>query len=273
MDESESGSPRRLGRLRPGAGSQLRGRGDQFLQICGCGFPDNGHWGRVRMWLLAVARVPWPLNLLHYFDLIDLTSRFTSRWCSLWLSMLLWRHAVRDRHDHRRRPRQRECCASAWRRALAGLSSCFLAISAYHAALKGLLAYGVSQLFSTKWLTSTGLLARGDQGLYELLARLHWRTAGPVLAATTGVVVSRCLLIFCVQGQGSPRRRASAALLACTVTPDSAGHGGLASYSTHRLRRKSRYAGDGLFRDQISPNPSSPLAFVAPPPDLGYDVD
>jgi uncharacterized membrane protein YedE/YeeE len=48
-----------------------------------------GHWGRMRMWLLAVAVAIIGANLLHYFGQIDLTKSVYQRPVLPWLSLLL----------------------------------------------------------------------------------------------------------------------------------------------------------------------------------------
>jgi uncharacterized membrane protein YedE/YeeE len=48
-----------------------------------------GHWGRIRMWLLAVAVAIVGSNLLHYFGQIDLTKSVYQRPVLPWLSLLL----------------------------------------------------------------------------------------------------------------------------------------------------------------------------------------
>jgi uncharacterized membrane protein YedE/YeeE len=47
------------------------------------------HWGRMRTWLLAIAVALAGANLLHYFELIDLTKSVYQRPMLPWLSMLL----------------------------------------------------------------------------------------------------------------------------------------------------------------------------------------
>ena len=48
-----------------------------------------GHWGRVRMWLLAIAVAITGANLLHYFGQIDLSKSLYLRPTLPWLSLLL----------------------------------------------------------------------------------------------------------------------------------------------------------------------------------------
>lgn len=47
------------------------------------------HWGRMRMWLLAIAVAVVGTNLLYYFDAIDLTKSIYQRPVLPWLSLLL----------------------------------------------------------------------------------------------------------------------------------------------------------------------------------------
>lgn len=50
---------------------------------------NMGHWGRVRMWLLAIAVAIVGANLLHHFGQIDLTKSLYQRPTLPWLSLLL----------------------------------------------------------------------------------------------------------------------------------------------------------------------------------------
>ncbi len=50
---------------------------------------NMGHWGRVRMWLLAVAVAIIGANLLHYFGQVDLTKSVYQRPVLPWLSLLI----------------------------------------------------------------------------------------------------------------------------------------------------------------------------------------
>ena len=47
------------------------------------------HWGRVRMWLLAIAVAMIGTNLLYFVDLIDLSKSIYQRPSLPWLSMLV----------------------------------------------------------------------------------------------------------------------------------------------------------------------------------------
>jgi uncharacterized membrane protein YedE/YeeE len=50
---------------------------------------NMGHWGRMRMWLLAIAIAVIGTNLLYYFGLVDLSKSVYQRTSLPWLSMLL----------------------------------------------------------------------------------------------------------------------------------------------------------------------------------------
>jgi uncharacterized membrane protein YedE/YeeE len=50
---------------------------------------NMGHWGRMRMWLLAIAIAVMGSNLLYYFGLVDLSKSVYHRTSLPWLSMLL----------------------------------------------------------------------------------------------------------------------------------------------------------------------------------------
>ncbi|MEI8324849.1 MAG: YeeE/YedE family protein [Betaproteobacteria bacterium] len=50
---------------------------------------NMGHWGRVRMWLLAITVATLGTSLLDYFDLIELSKSIYQRPTVAWLSLLL----------------------------------------------------------------------------------------------------------------------------------------------------------------------------------------
>ncbi len=50
---------------------------------------NMGHWGRMRMWLLAIAVAIIGANLLHYFGQVDLSRSIYQRPTLPWLSLLL----------------------------------------------------------------------------------------------------------------------------------------------------------------------------------------
>ena len=99
---------------------------------------NMAHWGRMRMWLLAIAVAMVGSSLLHYFGQVDLTKSVYYRPDpAVAVAAAGWR-AVRCRHDHRRRLRQQEPGAPGWRQsALAGGAGVSWRISAYMT-LKGL---------------------------------------------------------------------------------------------------------------------------------------
>ncbi len=154
---------------------------------------NMGHWGRMRMWLLAIAVAMAGANLLHYFDLIDLTKSVYQRPVLPWLSMLLGGTLFGIGMTIA------GGCANKNLLRLGGGSVrslvvlVFLAISAYMT-LKGLFGQWRSSYLDPVAFDLAGLGMQG-QGLPELLARLTGVPARPALLATTGVVVI-ALLIF-----------------------------------------------------------------------------
>lgn len=50
---------------------------------------NMGHWGRMRMWLLAIGIAVIGTNLLYYFGLVDLSKSVYQRTALPWLSMLI----------------------------------------------------------------------------------------------------------------------------------------------------------------------------------------
>jgi uncharacterized membrane protein YedE/YeeE len=50
---------------------------------------NMGHWGRTRMWLLAIAVAMFGASLLHYFGLVDLSKSVYERTSLNWLSLSL----------------------------------------------------------------------------------------------------------------------------------------------------------------------------------------
>jgi len=154
---------------------------------------NMGHWGRVRMWLLAIAVTMAGTNLLHYFELIDLTRSLYQRPVLPWLSMLLGGTLFGIGMTIA------GGCANKNLLRLGGGSVrslvvlVFLAISAYMT-LKGLFGQWRASYLDPVALDLASLGMQG-QGLGELLARLTGMPARPALLATTGVVVI-ALLIF-----------------------------------------------------------------------------
>ena len=151
------------------------------------------HWGRVRMWLLAIAVAMAGTNLLYYFDLIDLTKSVYQRPVLPWLSMLLGGTLFGIGMTIA------GGCANKNLLRLGGGSVrslvvlVFLAISAYMT-LKGLFGQWRSSYLDPVAIDLSGLGMQG-QSLADVLARLTGMPAKSALLAATGVVVI-ALLIF-----------------------------------------------------------------------------
>ncbi len=151
------------------------------------------HWGRVRMWLLAIAVAMAGTNLLYYFDLIDLTKSVYQRPVLPWLSMLLGGTLFGIGMTIA------GGCANKNLLRLGGGSVrslvvlVFLAISAYMT-LKGLFGQWRSSYLDPVAIDLSGLGMQG-QSLADVLARLTGMPAKSALLAVTGVVVI-ALLIF-----------------------------------------------------------------------------
>ena len=154
---------------------------------------NMGHWGRVRMWLLAVAVAMAGANLLYYFDLIDLTKSVYQRPVLPWLSMLLGGTLFGIGMTIA------GGCANKNLLRLGGGSVrslvvlVFLAISAYMT-LKGLFGQWRSSYLDPVAIDLSGLGMQG-QSLADVLARLTGMPAKSALLAATGVVAI-ALLIF-----------------------------------------------------------------------------
>ena len=154
---------------------------------------NMGNWTRMRMWLLAIAVAMAGANLLHYFELIDLTKSIYQRPVLPWLSMLLGGTLFGIGMTIA------GGCANKNLLRLGGGSVrslvvlVFLAISAYMT-LKGLFGQWRSSYLDPVAIDLSGLGMHG-QGLAELLARLTGMPERSALLATTGVVVI-ALLIF-----------------------------------------------------------------------------
>jgi hypothetical protein len=151
------------------------------------------HWGRVRMWLLAIAVAMIGTNLLYYGDLIDLSKSIYQRPSLPWLSMLvggiLFGIGMTLAGG----------CANKNLLRLGGGSLrslvvlVFVAISAYMT-LKGLFGQWRSSFLDPVALDLSGLGMQG-QGLPHLLAALTGLPAKAALLASTAVV-ALSLLIF-----------------------------------------------------------------------------
>ena len=151
------------------------------------------HWGRVRMWLLAIAVAMIGTNLLYYADLIDLSKSIYQRPSLPWLSMLvggiLFGIGMTLAGG----------CANKNLLRLGGGSLrslvvlVFVAISAYMT-LKGLFGQWRSSFLDPVAIDLSGLGMQG-QGLSHLLAALTGMPAKTALLAATAVVAF-ALLIF-----------------------------------------------------------------------------
>ena len=151
------------------------------------------HWGRVRMWLLAIAVAMIGTNLLYYGELIDLSKSIYQRPSLPWLSMLvggiLFGIGMTLAGG----------CANKNLLRLGGGSLrslvvlVFVAISAYMT-LKGLFGQWRSSFLDPVAIDLSGFGMEG-QGLPHLLAALTGMPAKTALLAATAVV-ALALLIF-----------------------------------------------------------------------------
>ncbi|MGB8147241.1 MAG: YeeE/YedE family protein [Azonexus sp.] len=151
------------------------------------------HWGRVRMWLLAIAVAMIGTNLLYYGELIDLSKSIYHRPSLPWLSMLvggiLFGIGMTLAGG----------CANKNLLRLGGGSLrslvvlVFVAISAYMT-LKGLFGQWRSSFLDPVAIDLSGFGMEG-QGLPHLLAALTGMPAKTALLAATAVV-ALALLIF-----------------------------------------------------------------------------
>ena len=144
------------------------------------------HWGRMRIWLLAIAVALAGANLLHYFDLVDLTKSVYQRPVLPWLSMLLGGALFGVGMT------MAGGCANKNLLRLGGGSVrslvvlTFMAIAAYMT-LKGLFGQWRASYLDPIAIDLTGLGMK-TQSLAELLARLTGLPAKAVLLATLCVV-------------------------------------------------------------------------------------
>lgn len=151
------------------------------------------HWGRVRMWLLAIAVAMIGTNLLYYGELIDLSKSIYQRPSLPWLSMLvggiLFGIGMTLAGG----------CANKNLLRLGGGSLrslvvlVFVAISAYMT-LKGLFGQWRSSFLDPVAIDLSGFGMEG-QGLPHLLAALTGMPAKTALLAATAAV-ALALLIF-----------------------------------------------------------------------------
>ncbi|MGB8251079.1 MAG: YeeE/YedE family protein, partial [Azonexus sp.] len=151
------------------------------------------HWGRVRMWLLAIAVAMIGTNLLYYVDLIDLSKSIYQRPSLPWLSMLVGGALFGVGMT------LAGGCANKNLLRLGGgslrslVALVFVAISAYMT-LKGLFGQWRSSFLDPVAIDLSGFGMEG-QGLPHLLAALTGMPAKTALLAATAVV-ALALLIF-----------------------------------------------------------------------------
>ncbi len=151
------------------------------------------HWGRVRMWLLAIAVAMIGTNLLYYVDLIDLSKSIYQRPSLPWLSMLVGGALFGVGMT------LAGGCANKNLLRLGGGSLrslvvlVFVAISAYMT-LKGLFGQWRSSFLDPVAIDLSGLGMQG-QSLSHLLAALTGLPAKTTLLAATAIV-ALVLLIF-----------------------------------------------------------------------------
>jgi uncharacterized membrane protein YedE/YeeE len=154
---------------------------------------NMGHWGRMRMWLLAIAVAVAGANLLYYFGLIDLSKsvyqRPTVNWLSALLGGALFGVGMTIAAGCTNKNLVRVGGGSV--RSLVVLV--FLAISAYMT-LKGLFGQWRASYLdpATIDLSKWGI---SSQSLPSVLAKLTGLAEKPVLLATA-LTFSMLLLIF-----------------------------------------------------------------------------
>jgi hypothetical protein len=154
---------------------------------------NMGHWGRTRMWLLAIAVATIGTSLLHYFGLIDLSKsvyqRPTLNWLSLLLGGLLFGIGMTLAAGCANKNLVRLGAGSV--RSLVVLT--FMAIASYMT-LKGLFSQWRANMLDP---VAIDLKALGlpDPTLPALLARLTGAPARAALLATAGAIAFG-LLVF-----------------------------------------------------------------------------
>ncbi|WP_372524283.1 YeeE/YedE family protein [Piscinibacter sp.] len=147
---------------------------------------NMGHWGRMRMWLLAIAVALIGANLLYYFDLVDLTKsvyqRPTLAWLSLAVGGLFFGVGMTMAAGCANKNLVRLGGGSV--RSLVVLT--FLAISSYMT-LKGLFGQWRASILDPVAIDLAALGLK-SQSLPELLAKLTGAPAKTTLLATLCVV-------------------------------------------------------------------------------------
>jgi uncharacterized membrane protein YedE/YeeE len=150
------------------------------------------HWGRMRMWLLAIAVAMAGTNLLSYLDLVDLTKSIYQRpvlpWLSLLLGGTLFGIGMTIAGGCANKNLLRVGGGSL--RSLVVLV--FLGISAYMT-LKGLFGQWRSAYLDPVAINLAGF-GMETQGLGEVLARFTGMPAKSALLAAMGIVVVALLL-------------------------------------------------------------------------------
>jgi len=161
---------------------------------------NMGDWGRMRMWLLAIAVAVIAANLLHLFGYIDLersiypAERFT--WLSYPLGGFLFGVGMTLAGGCGSRNLVR--LGGGNLKSLVVLT--FLAVSAYMT-MKGVLAVP-----RTSWFEPVALHVDGGQGLPNLLARLAGMQAAAARWVAAGLV-SAVLLVFVLKDHDFRRSR------------------------------------------------------------------
>lgn len=145
------------------------------------------HWGRMRMWLLAIAVAMIGANSLHYLELIDLSKSFYQRptlpWLSLLLGGLLFGIGMTIAGGCANKNLLRVGGGSV--RAFVVLV--FLGLSSYMT-LKGLFAQWRANYLDPVAIDLSALGLQG-QGLAEIVARFTGLPGKTALLVATGIVV------------------------------------------------------------------------------------
>ena len=143
---------------------------------------NMGHWGRMRMWLLAIAVAIVGANLLHYSGLVDLTKTIYQRPILPWLSLLLGGGLFGIGMTLAGGCVNKNLIRLGGGSVRSLVVLVFVAIAAYMT-LKGLFGQ-----WRAAWLDPVALdlsaFGLKDQSLASLLARLTGLPSGPALLAT-----------------------------------------------------------------------------------------
>ncbi len=154
---------------------------------------NMGHWGRMRMWLLAIAVAVAGANLLYYFGLIDLSKSVYQRPTLNWLSALLGGALFGVGMTIAAGCTNKNLVRLGGGSVRSLVVLVFLAISAYMT-LKGLFGQWRASYLdpATIDLSKWGITS---QSLPSVLAKLTGLAEKPVLLATA-LVISLLLLVF-----------------------------------------------------------------------------